>query len=1328
MGKLLLYIGIIGCFFVPTAVHARTLLSAEDYLAPVKSEIAQVATPVTWGPDVRLTNTTSDSETPDIITDSAGNIFVFWTESGHIYLRKMTATGEIVTGDTAIVNPGTWGGPGSPQAAIDTQGNIDLVWSDGRDQLNATEVYYKKLDSNGNVLIDDKRLTNANGWSGAGLGMVVDPYDRVHVAWTDSRSGSWEVYYEKLDSDGTTMVNDKKIANGVFNENGITIDNGLVIHVMYSAPVAGKYHVFDQMVLYNGTLNGSPLLIPSASDQDDLATIYFDAPAFTIHIVRIGYMTDGQKGLVFYVMDRLGNQVTAPVELFRQGDGITDISIAVDSSHNSHIVWLDVEGGTYEQFYMQVDVSGTILQGPEQITNDPAYSSQTSMAQDTAGNLHLVWRDMRDGNSEIYYKGTAVWPARIYGTVTDSSSGSPIADTTVTLQQGGLIIDGMTTDATGQYSFMDITAGTYDVVYEKNGYLDQTASGIAVTESDQIVRDISLVPADSPNVYIDHIDVTQAVASDKLVADKFTYVRAFPGIDNLDHLNFVTATLTATKDGQPYPIEHELSLTDIRSSYSESERARSENAFDFRLGELPEGQYEFTVTINVPGWVNDVNPADNAATKAVNLVTIAGPKIIGVPIMYQGEGPDENQMQTADNLFKKIFPYSDYTFEPESGFELDMTCDPSAGDCFYETLSSRLGALLRAYNRMNSNEKADYIYGFGPKDALKEPGASWGNLQAIAMQTIGNKYLTGQLFSHELVHQYGLWPLRDPILGLSICQSCILEGTCYQVCENYQSFGLPGRAITEQEGPFDSELGITAFRDRRHWPTFTTWGNVNRRTIMGGTTNLDDNIPFYDSEEYWIERFDYEYIFDAEYAQQMTKSIQSILSGDYIDISGIIHQDDSVDLNPWYIDTGEYDTVPSDPEGEYAIRLLDGTTVLSEQKFNLSPAADAGDESLGPFAFYVPWQPDTDTVNILHDGQVIASRSLTAHAPSVTILSPNGGEAIGGQTTISWTGSDVDSDDLTYTLYYSADDGATWDVIVSDYVQSSYLWDTNSVGGCSVCRVMVEVSDGMLSATDMSDSSFAVDMKVPIARITDPADGGSLNESDLTVLQGYGYDPEDGYIDTANLSWTSDIDGALGTGDVLDAQLSTGTHTITLAATDSDSNVATDQIIVTVMADADSDGMPDEWETARGLNSSFDDSRLDPDQDGATNIDEYSADTDPLAWNPILRELPDRSIGERQTLRIAPSVISNPQANPVQYSIDSSLFAWDGQYFSWPISPTQSGYYTFTVTAEHNGDTDTETFTVTVNNTCRDFNKDLWKWDCELNIIQQPSEPQTNYY
>lgn len=45
--------------------------------------------------------------------------------------------------------------------------------------------------------------------------------------------------------------------------------------------------------------------------------------------------------------------------------------------------------------------------------------------------------------------------------------------------------------------------------------------------------------------------------------------------------------------------------------------------------------------------------------------------------------------------------------------------------------------------------------------------------------------------------------------------------------------------------------------------------------------------------------------------------------------------------------------------------------------------------------------------------------------------------------------------------------------------------------------------------------------------------------------------------------------------------------------------------------DIDSDGMNDRWEIENGLNITIDDSALDPDNDGVTNIEEYAGSTDP---------------------------------------------------------------------------------------------------------------------
>jgi hypothetical protein len=84
--------------------------------------------------------------------------------------------------------------------------------------------------------------------------------------------------------------------------------------------------------------------------------------------------------------------------------------------------------------------------------------------------------------------------------------------------------------------------------------------------------------------------------------------------------------------------------------------------------------------------------------------------------------------------------------------------------------------------------------------------------------------------------------------------------------------------------------------------------------------------------------------------------------------------------------------------------------------------------------------------------------------------------------------------------------------------------------------------------------------------ITSPTSGSSVDEGNTILFQGTATDHEDGALTGSYLTWSSNLDGTLGTGNNLSLDtLSSGTHTITLTATDFDGTSTSASITVTIV-------------------------------------------------------------------------------------------------------------------------------------------------------------------
>jgi len=289
----------------------------------------------------------------------------------------------------------------------------------------------------------------------------------------------------------------------------------------------------------------------------------------------------------------------------------------------------------------------------------------------------------------------------------------------------------------------------------------------------------------------------------------------------------------------------------------------------------------------------------------------------------------------------------------------------------------------------------------------------------------------------------------------------------------------------------------------------------------------------------------------------------------FIRVAGRLLADDTLELWPSYIGPSVGAPSPSSPRSVYEIQLRDATdAVIARHGF--APRASSGHGSPHrnrSFDERIPWHPNTRKIAIVRSGFVLGERIVSANAPSVHVLSPNGGEAwpATGPVTVTWEASDPDGDALRYWLEHSPDGGKSWETIVSNVRGSSYTLQGWEVPGGSQALVRVRATDGVLTTADTSDATFAVANKPPVVAIVGGRETLTLAHDGFLDLRGLGADLDGGMLRGSALVWTSDRAGRLGTGaSVRLERLAPGPHRITLEGTDRDGQTATAETTVIV--------------------------------------------------------------------------------------------------------------------------------------------------------------------
>jgi hypothetical protein len=250
----------------------------------------------------------------------------------------------------------------------------------------------------------------------------------------------------------------------------------------------------------------------------------------------------------------------------------------------------------------------------------------------------------------------------------------------------------------------------------------------------------------------------------------------------------------------------------------------------------------------------------------------------------------------------------------------------------------------------------------------------------------------------------------------------------------------------------------------------------------------------------------------------------------------------------------------------YELQLLDvNDTLLYTQTISATVVTN-GDGSAF-FGLVAPAVAGTAKIRISDLGAPVVTQTASTNAPTVTVLAPNGGETITDTLTVSWSADDGDGDLLSYMVRYSADGGATWQVLANELYTTSVTLDTAVLPGSDgASLVQVLANDGFHTAHDTSNIAFSLESHAPLVNINKPTPGTIFDTGAPIALQGQAFDPEDGHLAGDDLTWQLEGQGVVGSGrQATIFGLPAGSYQITLAATDDDGQTRSASVTIEVL-------------------------------------------------------------------------------------------------------------------------------------------------------------------
>ncbi len=415
-----------------------------------------------------------------LVSDGAGGAITTWEDARSgakdIYARRVDSTGTALwTVDGVAICTAT-GEQVFSRLASDGAGGAIITWLDPRSGPSQ-HIYAQRVDSSGTVLwtVDGIPVCTAAS-SRSNIEAVSDGAGGAIIVWKDDRSGTADIYAQRVDGSGTVLwtPNGEAVCTATGSQFGpdlVSDGSGGAIFTWWDSRF-GAYDIFAQRIGGSGTVlwdvDGAPVC--TAANNQIYPQLLGDGMGGAI----IAW-TDYRAGL----SDIYVQQVDSSGAAFWTANGVAICTatnnqqspqLVSDGAGGAIITWHDYRSGSnYDIYTRRVDGAGNALWTTDGEAVCTAANDQSGpiLVSDSTGGAIITWTDNRSGIYDLYAQGVdglgnARWA--VDGVAVSIASNTQSAPRLISDDAGGAIV--AWTDARSG-SFYDI----YAQQIERHGYL-----------------------------------------------------------------------------------------------------------------------------------------------------------------------------------------------------------------------------------------------------------------------------------------------------------------------------------------------------------------------------------------------------------------------------------------------------------------------------------------------------------------------------------------------------------------------------------------------------------------------------------------------------------------------------------------------------------------------------------------------------------------------------------------------------------------------------------------------------------------------------------------